>query len=1052
MEKTKIKKYNNFVKSLEERAKELACLYAVEELIGNPHLAVDDIMHGIIEALQPAAQYPEYSQVRLFVDGVLYSSDNYEKTTFAVRCKIIVQNDKRGFVELSYRPSFPFTGSEVFTREEEKLVSTIADRISHYVLQKNLKKLFQQYQMQIKEITESAKPEWTIVLDLLQKTDKSLYTIISRKMFNKLYCRGIKETLDLFHHISKNEDIDPDADMNSPQKKLAMDSIYSYSEEIFAIARKYMDNREIHLQIQKWINEEKSHYLVKVLANSSTPLTEIADAIRRYHQINPAFEDMQSPTEHGVKVALIRRFLTDQLQFIDIAKNYIDIKDFYSLLQNMIYPAESQGKLGGKSAGLFLAKKIFKKFGETNPELLTFKFPKTWYITSDGLMHFMYFNNLEDVIEQKYKEMDDIRQEYPYIVQAFKNAKIPTEIMYGLSRALDDFGDNPIIVRSSSLLEDRMGSAFAGKYKSLFLANQGSKQQRIEAIMDAISEVYASTFGPDPIGYRSERGLLDYNEEMGILIQEVVGKKVGKYFFPAFAGVAFSNNEFRWSQRIKREDGLIRMVPGLGTRAVDRLGNDFPVLIAPGQPNLRVNLTMPEIIGYAPKFMDVINLETNRFETISVDAIIQEVGNSFPMLNDIFSIVEDNNVKKPVGLGIDTNRDRIVTTFENFISNSGYVQKINSALNVLKECMDMPIDIEFAGDGECLYLLQCRTQSSTGENVSAQIPKDVAEENILFTANKYISNGSVPDIAYIVYVDPDKYAAKKNLEDLVSIGAAVGKLNKLLPPKTFILMGPGRWGSRDDIRLGVKVTYSDINNTAALIEIGKTTNGYAPDLSFGTHFFQDLVESNIRYLPLYPDELGNIFNHEYFKSSPNTLLRYLPEYGAIVDTLKVINVRETTGGLIARLMFNADLEEAIGFLAAPDQQRPASATGAMNPTHNEPLLWRLRMADAIAHKIDKKRFGVINVYLHGTVLEKSAGPNSDIDLIFYFDGTEEQRRDLGIWLEGWNVCLSQINYNKSGFNIHQFLDVKILTPSDLQEHIYWRELLDVKSGKAKLLA
>jgi len=99
------------------------------------------------------------------------------------------------------------------------------------------------------------------------------------------------------------------------------------------------------------------------------------------------------------------------------------------------------------------------------------------------------------------------------------------------------------------LLEDRVGAAFSGKYKSLFLANLGSKPQRLAALLDAIAEVYASTFGPDPMIPRRARapGL---PEEMGIMIQNVVGTRVGKYYLPAFAGVAFSRNEFRWSPRI----------------------------------------------------------------------------------------------------------------------------------------------------------------------------------------------------------------------------------------------------------------------------------------------------------------------------------------------------------------------------------------------------------------------------------------------------------------------------------------------------------------------
>ena len=195
---------------------------------------------------------------------------------------------------------------------------------------------------------------------------------------------------------------------------------------------------------------------------------------------------------------------------------------------------------------------------------------------------------------------------------------------------LDDFGHTPIVVRSSSLLEDQVGAAFSGKYKSLFLANQGTKRERLAELTDAISEVYASTFCPDAIEYRAERGLLDFHEEMGIMVMEVVGNRIGKYFMPSFAGVAFSNNEFRWSPRIKREDGLVRLVPGLGTRAVDRLGDDYPTLIAPGRPNLRVNVAAEEQARYSPKKADVINLETNRFETVDVRDIIRDYGERYP--------------------------------------------------------------------------------------------------------------------------------------------------------------------------------------------------------------------------------------------------------------------------------------------------------------------------------------------------------------------------------------------------------------------------------------
>lgn len=931
--------------------------------------------------------------------------------------------------------------------EIKKLILYISKRISNIIYFENLKVIINELQSENTKLIESRQKEWQIILETIRKTDQNLYSILSRKMLNFLFTKGIKESHELFKKMGSNDDFNINNPYsNRPSKKRVLAQAFKFSTEIYQIASKYFSDDEIINRILKWINEEKTHYLVKLLANSNASMNEINDALRKVHQINPNDDTFNSPTGQGIKVALIRRFLTDSLEFIDIAKSYFDVEDFYNILQNIIFSPDSHGKLGGKGSGLLVAKKIIEKSTEFTNILTNIKFPKTWYIASDGLYHFMYYNNMEDVIEQKYKDIEDIRNEYPYIVQAFKNAQFPPEILNGLSRALDDFGDNPIIVRSSSLLEDRIGSAFAGKYKSLFLANQGTKIQKMEELLNAISEVYASTFGPDPIGYRTERRLLDFNEEMGILIQEVVGKKVGKYFFPAFAGVAFSYNDFRWSPRIKREDGLIRLVVGLGTRAVDRIGMDFPILISPGNPNLRVNQTFEEIVNYAPKYIDVIDLEKNSFETIPLSDLINEVGNSFPMLNSLFSIIEGHHIKAPVGLGIDTNRDEIVVTFDNLIKNKVFIEQIKAMLNELKDKYQRPVDIEFAHDSKNLYLLQCRPQFSTSDTQSAIIPEGLPKSKILFTANKYISNGKIPDIVYIVYVDPKKYKEIKDLNHLYDVGKAVGLLNKKLPRKTFILMGPGRWGSRDDIRLGVKVTYSDIHNTAVLIEIAKKTDNYTPDLSFGTHFFQDLVETGIKYIPLYPDEDNNFLNEEFLLNSENTLTRFLPGFDHISEALRVINVREATSGLILRILLNATEDRAIAYFTDRNstikyQNDTVEKTIPYSP-NDEPLQWRKRMAESLALKIDKERFGVEGVYLYGTVFNETAGPNSDIDLLIHFEGTEEQKKELQVWLEGWNYCLSQLNYNRSGYSIENFLDVTFISSKDFKEKKYYEDLIN----------
>ncbi len=386
--------------------------------------------------------------------------------------------------------------------------------------------------------------------------------------------------------------------------------------EAFRIASQHLSETEILSCVTTWIKEEKSSFLVRALENLATSLGEVIEAIERYQHAAIEESELSLSTQKGLRVSLIRRFFSENLEFINIAKNFIEVKDFYDLLGRIIFPPGCHGKLGGKSAGLFLAKKIIEKAPEASAQLRQVKVPRTWYITSDWILNFVHHNELEDVLNWKYMEIDQVRQEYPHLVALFKSSSFPSELAKGLSLALDELGDRPLIVRSSSLLEDRAGSAFSGKYKSLFLGNQGTKEERLAALMDAVAEVYASIFGPDPTEYRAERGLLDVHEEMGIMIQEVVGQKVGKYFLPACSGVAFSNNEFRWSARISRGDGLVRLVPGLGTRAVDRVSDDYPVLIAPGQPNLRVNVTVEEVLKYSPKRVDVINLETNAFETV----------------------------------------------------------------------------------------------------------------------------------------------------------------------------------------------------------------------------------------------------------------------------------------------------------------------------------------------------------------------------------------------------------------------------------------------------
>ena len=1024
---------------MRERAKELNCLYQVEEILSKTSQAsLADTFNKIIQTIPAGYQFSDLCQTQIIFDNLTYRSPDFIPSP-RVQTAIIKVDDKIvGTIEVSYSQEVPKSDNNYFLKDEQKLIDTIAERIGRTILHLKLEQVSKEWKTAQKDLKKKTKKEWMVVIELLRQTDMSLYIHLGRKMIYYLFWNGVKEAKELLNTLSKGETLgfaDNIDEMNRPSQKKSQLETLALGDETFKIAARYLTEGEILARLQKWIQEEKAGFLIRTINNIDLPLAEIINVITQFHYITGGNYDLSLPTEKGLCVSLIRRFFSDQLEFINVAKNHIEVRHFYDLVQKIIYPLNGYGRLGGKSAGLFLARQILSKPGEHSELLANLRFPKTWYVSANTTQHFLDYNNLEEVVEQKYKEIDQIRLEYPNVVQLMKNSHFPPEIMKGLSVALDDLGDKPLIVRSSSLLEDRMGTAFSGKYKSLFLSNQGSKSEKLEALTDAIAEVYASIFGPDPIEYRVERGLLDFHEEMGIMIQEVVGQKVGHYYFPAFAGVAFSNNEFRWSARIKREDGLARIVPGLGTRAVDRVSNDYPILISPGIPNLRVNVTAEETLRYSPQKIDVINLQTHTFETIEIQALLKEYGNEYPILKQIVSVYEDGQIFPPSALNMDFEKQNLLVSFEGLLSRTNFSKQLQTILKILQEKMNTPVDIEFASDGQNFYLLQCRPQSSTEGNIASQIPQDIPPERIVFTANRYISNGKIPDITHIVYVAPEHYSKLEKIEDIMDVGRAVGRLNSLLPKRQFIMLGPGRWGSRGDIKLGVPVTYSDFNNTAALIEIARKKGNYVPELSFGTHFFQDLVESSIRYLPLYPDNEGIVFNEEFFLTSPNCLSAMLPEFAHLADTIHVIDVPKTAAGKLLRILMNADLNDAIGFLTAPSSSSDQVRERKEHPegVAEDHWHWRLHMAEKIASLVDGKRFGVQAMYVFGSTKNATAGPASDIDLLIHFRGSEEQLQELKLWLEGWSLCLAEINYSRTGHQADGLIDYHILTDDDISK-------------------
>jgi pyruvate,water dikinase len=1019
------------IRSLQEREKELTCIYRLEEILSRDDSTPAEVCKAAVEAIPPAWQYPNVCRARVVLEGEEFTSNDFVETAWVQTSDIKIQDEVIGSVSVYYTKEMPPADDGPFLKEESKLLRTIADRIAQFMLLRRIQQLAADYE----NGAEGKLPEWRAVLEMLRRTDRDLFLNICQKMLNYLSWTGVKDAEALLRSsglgfITLDEQTLDDE--NQPARKRTVRISEEVIDKVLDMADRNLPDDQILASVQKWVQQDKLRFLTRAVNRSST-LAEVSVAIRQFYRMAPDGGEIPTVTRKGIEVALIRRLLSEQLQYVNIAKKFLGIDQIHEFIDRIISTTGSHGRLGGKSAGLLLAKEIIRQSGDEHKELNGIKVPRTWYIASDVVLDFIDYNNLGEVVEQKYKDINEVRLEYPNVIQAFKNCHFPPDVVQALSMVLDEFEGRPLIVRSSSLLEDRLGAAFSGKYRSLFISNQGTKRDRLDALTDAIAEVYASVFGPDPIEYRAERGLLDFSEEMGIMIQEVVGNRIGEYFLPAFAGVAFSRNEFRWSPRIRRQDGLVRLVPGLGTRAVDRVSDDYPILITPGQPGLRVNVTTDEIIRYSPTRVDLINLRTGKFETMDVKDLLDRYGDQIPAVEKMVSITDGHQIRKPLGRSIDFGEEDLVVTFEGLIADTAFVKQMGSMLSLLEGELGTPVDIEFAHDGRDFYLLQCRPQSYSEGSTPSPIPKDVPRDSIVFTAKKYISNGKVPDITHIVYVDPEKYGELAERADMLSVGRVVGKLNKLLPKRQFVLMGPGRWGSRGDIRLGVSVTYSDINNTAMLVEIARQKGEYTPDLSFGTHFFQDLVEARIRYLPLYPDDDDTVFNEIFLRKSHNLLPELLPEFEAIADTVRLIDVGAAADGKVLRVFMNADLNEAIGILAEPSMEVTAGGEGEVYEERQtgDYWPWRLRMAEHIASVLDPARFGVEGMYVFGSTKNATAGPGSDIDILIHFRGTDEQRKDLETWLDAWSLSLAQLNYLKTGYRSEGLLDVHIVTDDDI---------------------
>ncbi|HSL43896.1 MAG TPA: PEP/pyruvate-binding domain-containing protein [Anaerolineales bacterium] len=643
-------------------------------------------------------------------------------------------------------------------------------------------------------------------------------------------------------------------------------------------------------------------------------LAPLEMVLRQAEQYEALPEAERATVDHHLqelRVVLLKSLVSDQLAFIHIARRWFTAADFNMILERRI----GTGKIGGKSAGMLLAYKILQN---TAPEIFEkIHLPRSYFIGADVFYDFLAANKLE-FLNQKYKTAEQIREEYPEIQEQYTSGRFPEEIAHQLRDVLREVGDRPLIVRSSSLLEDNFGMSFAGKYLSIFCPNQGTFKENMRALTKAIRQIYASVFSPDALMYRRRVGLLDYDERMAILLQEVQGERRRQYYFPDLAGVAYSYSPIVWNPRLKREDGFMRLVMGLGTRAVDRIAGEYPRMVNLSHPQLRPDVTPRAIRYYSQHFVDALDLENNTTATVPVESVL---GADYPPLRWLVSVDDGETVHPPHSISRSIDPSHLILTFDGLLQRGEFVPLLKTVLSRLEGQYEQPVDIEFAVSltprsnkpSLDFYLLQCRPQNqwSTESREIQSLPTDLAAQDKILLCTRMVPQGRVSQVEYIVYVDSQSYYQLDAHEEYSEVARCIGQLNNALEGKTFILVGPGRWGSSDAMQ-GVPVTYADIFNTRALVEVASNKSGFSAEPSYGTHFFQDLVESQIYPLAVYPDEPGDHLNRDFFRQSENQFRKFIPEQTKACSCIRVIHIPTERPGYHLEILM--DGQKALGYL------------------------------------------------------------------------------------------------------------------------------------------
>ncbi len=813
-------------------------------------------------------------------DNVVWRVDNLDE--FKLFVKPYVKQaiaDKRNLIYIRFAAHEPLL-------EEQKGLKIVNVELNHR---------FENFTVEIHEIIRKEGRDAFYVFDCLSELQTAWATDLMMGNFFQVTCPYlfILDTVAFFPLIRGKHSFQAIAKIRDTTQ-LFLD-VYSDNKNVYVRPDKIWNRYSETMFLPQLYNPQNgdfkpildgvmaSHFYQVLGKNGSMADSDNMDSWDRFFNLTKMMHQAdQDVTENCNRMCNIMMTRDERLR--EMIKKLFTPEDYFEVKDRMI----GTGMIGGKACGMLLARKIIE---HRLPEVFKFIEPHdSFYIGSDVFYTFIVENHFWDLrLRQRTKEeFFTVADEF---AQNLLAGKFSRDMEEQFVKLLEYYGQDPIIVRSSSILEDGFGNAFAGKYESVFCSNIGTMEQRIEELENAIRTVYASTMSKSALDYRSRRGLQARDEQMALLVQRVSGSYYGEFYMPCAAGVGYSYSPYKFMESINQSAGMLRLVMGLGTSAVDRTEGSYPRLVSLDKPTATTSRNSIEKHQYSQRKLELMNRATRKLERASLEDVIKDM----PFYLKRLLLEHDTDTER---MFRDRGEDRDIE----FISCQGIVKK-DVLMKQMKEILEAlqneylhPVDIEFtinfSQNGDyVINILQCRPLQVYKDMEEMRIPSDIKKNNILFECHgSAMGLSRAEKLDLIVYVDPVKYYSMP-YQDKNKVAGAIGKINWEMRgrEKHMLLMVPGRIGTSSP-ELGVPTAFSDISEFDAVCEIADSKVGYNPELSYGSHFFQDLVESGILYNAIFENKKTLKFDMKVLEGYESILNSKAAGYGDLEGLLDVFDV------------------------------------------------------------------------------------------------------------------------------------------------------------------